>query len=484
MIPGLLLLAACSLLGGKDKGGQNGGDDTASETPPPPEPIEVADWSSNVAIAGDEGVSQGEPSAIALPDGTIWAAWMETQDDYGLYVTLSSSADSGKTWTTPFQADPDDRWAWQNDPAFAYADGRLLFTWLAVESSNGSKSAVYCVESDDGGETWGDKVKLSTESNSVDRQWMASSGDRVVITWDSFGSGYSESQVYAESTSGCSGFSEPSTIVDGIFLNGNPVIDTDGNVWASRNEFGRRSITHIVSELTDSGWVDTLVQEYEYPNGSAYAMFADREEDADAGRFHGFEEEDFKDILGDLNLSRVHYELANGLVDPEEIRATAKGTYDGEYSPVLAALPTGGIGIATLATEESDADYADVSYFTLVDGVLTDKGVVNGDDGSISQMEPWLAVDVAGGVHVTWYDAREDDWRLYSATSTNGGDDWTETPVGDELFSKGFAENTYADTIAWVGHFQGLVTTEDEVIAIFGDSHTSNVSRIYAAHSK
>lgn len=483
MIPGLLLLAGCSVLSGGGKGGKTTTDDTASETPPPPEPIEVSDWSSNVAIAGDEGVSQGEPSAIALPDGTIWAAWMETQSDSGLYVTLSSSDDSGKTWTTPFQADPDDRWGWQNDPAFAYADGRLMFTWLAVEDRTGNKSSVYCIESDDGGETWDDKVKLSTESTSVDRQWMASSGDKVVVTWDSFGSGYSEDQVYAESTSGCSGFSDPEIIASGTFLNGNPVIDTDGNVWAGRNEFGRRSVTHVVSKLVDGAWEDTLVQEYEYPNGAYYAMFADREEDEDAERSLEPPETGFG-IHSDLNLSRVHYALANGLFDPDEARATARGTYDGEYSPVLAALPTGGIGIVTLATEDGDADYADVSYFTLVDDELTDMGVVNGDEGSISQMEPWLAVDVAGGVHVTWYDAREDDWRLYSATSVDGGETWSETPVGDETFSKGFAENTYADTIAWVGHFQGLVTTDERVIAIFGDSHTSNVSRIYAARSK
>ena len=118
------------------------------------------------------------------------------------------------------------------------------------------------------------------------------------------------------------------------------------------------------------------------------------------------------------------------------------------------------------------------------DGTASEPMIVHQDDGAGNpQMEPWLISDAAGGLHTIWYDGREGEWRLYSASSLDGGETWNELELGDHSFTRGFDENTYADFDAWVGHFQALVATEDTVVAVFGSSHDEGISRIYAARS-
>ena len=512
----LLSLLACT----HGKSGQ-GGDDTGPGSdggaPAPAQPLAVTGFGADVAIAATDGSAQGEPAAIALPDGSILASWMETQSDgQTLYVMMTRSTDGGATWSTPVTVD-EDRWGWQNDPHFAFLDGRVFYTWLAIESNNGSKGSIYCVDSTDGGVTWSDKTKLSTESDSVDRQWMAQGAGKVVITWDSFRGSYNEDQVYSESSSDCAGFAAPETIVSGVFLNGVPAVDTDGNVWVSRNEFSNRSIRNVITEKTNSGWVDVELESYEYPNGAYYAMFAEHDEEE--------ESRPEAPVAQGPNLTRAWFDKNHGRIP----RAAANGTYTGEYSPILAASPKGGLTAVTLPTESSDADFADIVFYRLRGGAIESSqgprpsfrpsgrnegrcALLAGGGclppHALARPPPPRALwarapparfsprchagsrpigrvlgQVRGGIHVTWYDGREDKWRLYGASSVDDGATWTEYPAGDSTFRSGFDENTYADYYSWVGHFQGLVTTADHVVAIFGDSHTTNTSRIYAASS-
>lgn len=83
LLPVLLLLFGCHR---NDKyGSQNASEDTGDEVVelPPPEPINVVDWREDVAVAEDFGDTRGVPTAIALPDGTLFASWTETQPDDG-----------------------------------------------------------------------------------------------------------------------------------------------------------------------------------------------------------------------------------------------------------------------------------------------------------------------------------------------------------------------------------------------------------------
>jgi hypothetical protein len=382
------------------------------------------------------------------PDGSLVAAWMQ-DEGYDIYIRYARSTDGGQTWSTPEYIDQD-AWGYQNDPVVITGGGYVYFTWLAIEGRNYDVGNIYCMDSTDGGVTWSDKVKLTADGDN-DREWLATDpSGRAVITWDTF-TGRSETQQYTETAGGCAGFATPVDVAEGSFLNGVPAIGADGTVWLSRNDLesrGKITVTHLV----DDAWTDVTLFTYPYPG------FAPRmaRKPISAGK---------------------RYALARAGVLPLPEHDSANGTYDGETSPVVYVRDDGSLAVTALVTESGSAD-ADVYFFTY-DGTNTTDTIVNQDGGGAAQFEPWMVQDDGGGLHLVWFDGREDAWRLYGASSLDGGASFTEYTVGDSTFQNGFDEtDRYYN--AWVGHYQGMTTMADSVVTVFGDSRTSDTSWIYA----
>ena len=89
----MLLLPFLLLACGGDASQKDHQDSPPGETAPlPPAPIVVSGGGSDVEIAGDVGDSQGEPSAIAVDDSTIVAAWME-ESGYTIYMKMVRSTE-------------------------------------------------------------------------------------------------------------------------------------------------------------------------------------------------------------------------------------------------------------------------------------------------------------------------------------------------------------------------------------------------------
>jgi hypothetical protein len=146
---------------------------------------------------------------------------------------------------------------------------------------------------------------------------------------------------------------------------------------------------------------------------------------------------------------------------------------------VLNPRAGGGVNVVAPITEEDDDTEADI-WFMSFDGNDVDTQMLSSEESPTPQLEPWLVTDKWGGLHATWFDAGEGQWRLVGASSIDGGETWTTAPVGDHTFRKGFAEDSMSDAFAWVGHFQALTTTDDAVVAVFGSSHENNISKLYA----
>lgn len=89
-------------------------------------PLAVSGWTEHGNIAEGDADSQGEPSVVALPDGTVIAAWMSL-DGYSLYVRYAISKDGGLTWSDADYIDKD-RYGYQNDPVLVYGGGYVYFT--------------------------------------------------------------------------------------------------------------------------------------------------------------------------------------------------------------------------------------------------------------------------------------------------------------------------------------------------------------------
>ena len=124
---------------------------------------------------------------------------------------------------------------------------------------------------------------------------------------------------------------------------------------------------------------------------------------------------------------------------------------------------------------------ADTVFYTFKDGETLSGLVLNQDDDGAQQMEPWMAVDGAGGIHTTWFDDREGDWRLYGSSSIDGGATWTEYTVSDDTFKKGFDDY---DTYRWVGHFQGLSANDTDLYALWCDSSQTSHAFCYVDHGR
>ncbi len=465
----LLILTSAllaSLVGCKHDG--NKGEDDSVD--PGPMPLAITGWGTDVQIAPDASDSQAEPTVKVLDDGTLLASWMDL-NGYNLYVKWSRSTDGGRTWSEIKSFDKS-AYPYQNDPVFGAGGGYVYFTYLLVENASASKSAVICLDSTDGGATWSDPVRITKSGDFVDRQWMdVDDSGRAIMSWDRF-QGNLMYQDYSESTGGCAGFTDITTVTSGSFLNGVPVIDANGDPWVSRDDYDYRNNQMVVtlSHLVGGDWQDVKVTSQLVGAEAASAIAEDPQEEAEARQMgmHAY----------DKDKVRMPEWARHRPGERNPIEAGASG-FDGFYSPDTELLADGSIGIVTAMYESGSTTTGDTVFYTVKDGVTTSGQILNQDDEGAQQMEPWMAVDGSGGIHTTWFDDREGDWRLYGATSIDGGATWNEYPVADATFKKGF--NDY-DTYKWVGHFQGLSANDTDLYAVWCDTRNSDDSFCYVDH--
>jgi hypothetical protein len=258
-----------------------------------------------------------------------------------------------------------------------------------------------------------------------------------------------------------------------------PAIDVDGNVFTSRAEYdyGRGDMDLVVSAENGGDWDDDILLR----TGASYAALTALAEDPAEEREEKMEgvERGEEGEIEKPDFSRIHLSggmdqalMLAGKIAPKRL---SSANFDGFYSPVLQPLPDGGLAIVTCAMEDGSDSVPDAYFLTYKDGESTEK-VLNQDDGpGTEQMEPWMAIDAWGGIHTSWFDAREGHWRLYGATSLDGGETFSEYTISDNPFRKGFNDG---DTYSWVGHFQGLTASDDQVFAVWGDSSDDDTSKL------
>jgi hypothetical protein len=443
-VPVVLLLAACA----------HTGSDIDTE------PEDTGPWA--FAVDGDaddvqistHGAGQAEPSAAVLDDGTLIAAWMQTNNDQTLYIDWSRSDDGGTTWTDPEEADHD-RYAYQNDPVVVQGGGYVYMTWLAVEYSRSAQwSNIYCKDSVDGGKTWSEPVPLTTGKSFHDREWLAvdPASGRVAMTWDAFINDYEDEQRVIESDGGCDGFGDAAVIGSGQIMNGTPTWDGNGDLWAVRNEVSGGVAKVVLAHRVDDRWTDHDVLEY---NAGAMAIDPAAREWAE-----GLERREEVDGAPQL----FHAPNADG-------NESAQGDFEGINCEIAAALPSGDIAVTALGYEDGSRTVADVWYVRWD----THEGAAYPElltpDSGVRQTEPWMNVDPWGDVHVIWYEQSENRWLLTGADAF-GDEGFTDRTVGDRGFGDGFED---ADGAAWVGHFQGLTSNQTGLWSVFGandDGHS------------
>jgi hypothetical protein len=139
-----------------------------------------ASWSQETPLTSDIGVDSGVSACQAL-DGTIWVVWASDRTGgYDLYYKTSS--DYGTNWSSDTQL----TFSSSHDlkPAVGQmSDGAM---WIVWSSDRSGEYDLYLKSSSDGGDSWSDDMRITTDSGSDKMPSVAQMFDGTIwLVWAS-----------------------------------------------------------------------------------------------------------------------------------------------------------------------------------------------------------------------------------------------------------------------------------------------------------
>jgi len=129
------------------------------------------------------------PSLAVSADGTYHAVWFSGGGERrGLFYARSQ--DAGKTFTAPMPIGAAGR-----QPSRPFVLTTARHTWLAWKEFDGERSTVLVMSSADGGRTWSSPQLLATTDDFSDHPLLFAAGERVFLSWLTRADGYRLVQV-------------------------------------------------------------------------------------------------------------------------------------------------------------------------------------------------------------------------------------------------------------------------------------------------
>lgn len=318
-------------------------------------------------LGPDDGHTQNETSIDA--DGGVLVAGWNNYTDTSLVMGAARSTDGGASWEWQLLGDH----SVMSDPAVqasGLGDGRWYYGYIASGGPGGSDWEVFVRRSLDDGASWQAPVQVTVDTDFDDKPYIAARGDEVLVGYADFG--FSPAKVRAARS-------------------------LDGGLT-----FGNDTVLAVVSG--NGNGANTLID----AAGDYYVLWRDS----------------FQEFLW---MSRSEDQGASWSADSPVVAMT----------PLPSTLP-GGFRIVNLPSAASPAPGHLVVVWN--DQLLGDPDVlcvrsldggdtwsspirVNDDAGTTDQFFPWITADDAGGLHVVWYDRRENgfDIDVYTSYSGDGG---------------------------------------------------------------
>lgn len=322
------------------------------------------------------------------------------------------SKDGGKTWTTDDLESPHGVWG---DPVvISDTNGRFLFFHLSDPDGKNWSSPkildrIVCQWSDNGGEDWSEGSYMGlNHPKDQDKEWAAVdlNTNAVYCTWTQF------------DTYGSKDSSEFSNI---LFARS----DDGGESWSEAIQINELSGNCIDDDQTTEGAVPAVG-----PNGEIYVAWAYDEKiyfdhSFDGGKTWREHDVTVADQPGGWTVNIPGLNRSNGM--PITAADASNGEYSGRVYVCWADLRNGETDMDIWIAHSSDSG-----------NTWTEPIRVNGDTTHTMQFLPWMTVDpITGHVHAVYYDRRNHNdakTDVVVATSTDGGNTWTEQFVNDESF--------------------------------------------------
>lgn len=367
-------------------------------------------------LGPDDGHTQNETS-IDARDGTLIAGW-NNYTETTVVMGVGRSTDGGDSWSWQLLGGHDT----MSDPTVAAAGGdRWYFGYIANGGAGGSDYDVWVRRSIDDGATWQAPVAATVNTNFDDKPYLDAVGDEVLVAYADFS--FSPAKVRAvRSLDGGLSFGANTVLAD-LSVGGNgasPVIDGGGDYYV----FWRDSFQQFL-------WMSRSQDQ-----GATWSQDA-------------------------------------SIVAMNPLPSTLPGGFRIINLPVAASYEPGKLVVVWNDQLLGDPD---ILAIRSIDGGDTWSAPirVNDDVGTTAQFFPWIAADATGGIHVVWYDRRENgfDIDVYTSFSSDGGVTFgPNVRVTTAAFTPILPWDVNVD---FIGDYNGLAVDDATIYPFYQDAREGN----------
>ena len=394
---------------------------------------------SSVALGTDKKVNQDNAyedqnetsiAISAIDPQVLVGAWNDyfTGDTRNTVIGYGWTSDGGQSWQSSRYMPPLFASSNTGDPSVTADGAGNFYLGILVYSSGINTDGIYCAKSTDGGATFGAPVKIDTGG---DKDYISAdpANNNLYMFWENESASSSEAIFFSKSTNQNISWSPPLEISDATPRSQNgaaPGVGPNGEIYVAWADFTNNRI--LFDRSLDGGATFT----------NPDIVVAARVSPADTLKGQG----DFRNVvLPGLGVDR------------------SSGPHRGNIYIVW-----------------DDGRFGDPDVMV---SFSTDRGLhwseparVNDDTpgNGIDQFFPWVAVDGAGRVHVSWLDKRRDPTNLltdaYGCLSADGGLHWGPNVRITDVNSIPKS----VSTSGFLGDYTGIVASGDIAHPLFTDA--------------
>jgi len=150
-------------------------------------------WSADTRLTTNDSVSR-QPT-VAISDSNVHIVWDDTRDgNHEIYYKRSTNG--GLSWGADVKLTNDT--SWSGHPGIAVSESDVYVVWRDLRDGN---TEIYFKHSNDGGNIWGNDIRITNDAASSYNPSITYSGSNVYIIWEDIRDGNQEIY-YKRSTDG------------------------------------------------------------------------------------------------------------------------------------------------------------------------------------------------------------------------------------------------------------------------------------------